>query len=220
MHSQEVQTLKGIAKRASKRLKNMYKKRSNPPAGLMFPLYRSKVDDDEQKYRFSEQEARVMFIIELEKEIQDKNCCFTHYSIETPTLNRYSGFARRNNKYVDPEYHDCNTADGRSGSIDLSIYKYKSDSKRPYINVEFKHGTSVLHEFEKDLLKLYAETGIGVWFHMFAGDENTRKTIKDRLVQAKDNILERYPFDKEILVLIVSLDPCKSKSRTIESYFI
>lgn len=205
MNSQEVQTLIAIAQRVSTGLEDMYDKRSNPSAGLIFPLYRSKVDDDKQKYRFSEQEARILFIIELEKEIQDKNCCFTRYSIETPTLNRYSGFAHRNKKYYSPVYHDYNTEGGRSGSIDLSIYQ--SNPKRPCINVEFKYGTSVLHEFEKDLLKLYAEFGIGVWFNIFAGNENTRKTIKDRLAQAKDNLLERYPFSKRILVLIVSLDP-------------
>lgn len=218
MNSIEVQTLTGIAQRASIRLEDMYSRRSTPSAGLMFPLYRSKVDGDKLKYRLSEQEARIMFIIELEKEIQDKNCCFTLYSIETPTLNRYSGFARRDNKYVDPVYHDRNTEGGCSGSIDLSIYQ--SNLKRPYINIEFKHGTSVLHEFEKDLLKLYAEAGNGVWFHMFAGNENTLRTIKERLIQARDNLLRRYSFKKEIMVLIVSLDPSKSKSKVLESCFI
>lgn len=218
MTEQENKTLVCVAQRASDRLVNMYSKRANPDNGLIFPLYRAKVDGDKQKNRLSEQEARLMFAIELETEIKSKGCCFSHYSIETPTENRYSGFARKEKAYVDPVYHDCNTEGGCSGSIDLSIYK--PSTKCPSINIEFKYGTSVLHEFEKDLLKLYAEAGNGVWFHMFAGNENTLKTIKDRLVQAKDNILERYPFSKKILVLIVSLDPSKSKSNIFENYFL
>ena len=211
--------LKSIAKKTADRLVKMYASRNEPKDGMIFPLYRERdAKKKTNKWRISEQEARLSFVIELEKSILNYGI-FKHYSVETPTRNRYSKFAKNKEtkKYDPPEYHDC-TEGGCSGSIDLSIYK--SNSILPDINIEFKSGTSVLHEFEKDLLKLYAEKRDGVWFHMFVGNEKTLTTIKDRIKEARDNILKRDPGGTTILVIIVSLDPKKSDSKAIDDYTI
>lgn len=212
MTQNEQQVLEGIAQKVAIKLVKMYEKRSQPATGLIFPRYRA-LKKDAPVYRISEQEARLAFAIELDAAIR-RECCFKYYSIETPTKGRYSGFAKKHPD-TEPRYHDPGSDDGRSGSIDLSIYR--SANELPDINIEFKQGTSTLHDYKKDFLKLCSEPRDGVWFHVFEGNAKTLATINRNIKEAIHFVRKGYPkLKKPILVIIVSLDPAKSESDLVE----
>jgi hypothetical protein len=217
MELKQVTALINIAKKVADRLEVMYSKREHPVTKMVYPLYRSTTKNQSNpKYRISEQESRLVFALELE-EYMCKDTMFVHYSIETPTIMKYSQFARIDKQYKDPLVHSEKENIGCSGSIDFS--KFGNSHQIPFCNIEFKQGTSVLHEFEKDLIKLYAEPGEAVWFHTYNGNNKTYETIISRLSLARDNILKRYPQSKkEVLVLIVSLDPVKAGRPTLAKY--
>ena len=119
----------------------------NSDKRLIFPRYRS------GKIRVSEQEARFAFANEVEN--QDKYL----YAIEVPTSKRYSGFSK------DPAVHESSSNEGRSGSIDLSLYN--SNNGKPFINIEFKSGQPRQASITKDILKLaYEPHKYGIFFHI------------------------------------------------------
>jgi len=114
---------------------------------LLFPKYR----EDEQgkcqgreKKRISEQEARFLFIRELENA---ENTDF-YYSVETPTQGKYT-FSKDGEK-VDPIIDE----NGQSGKIDVCIYDTNLNRKHL---IEFKALNKDPHDFEKDFIKLKYE---------------------------------------------------------------
>lgn len=128
--------IKDSIKKISKIGKENDMKKGILPSGksrLVFPVTR----DGEP--RFSEQEARLLFVQNLEKQK-------FYYSVETPTKNKFKGFNAGN-----PEMVNNNDKSGKSGSIDVSLHS--GNGKRIAL-VEFKYGTSRGKEIEKDFLKL------------------------------------------------------------------
>jgi len=116
---------------------------------LIFPSYRVEENEnvnEEKHKRISEQEARFLFVRELEKE---ENTGF-YYSIETPTIFKYR--FSENGKRVDPPKIDIKK--GESGKTDVCIYD--SNLKRKYL-VEFKALNKDSLDFEKDFIKLKYE---------------------------------------------------------------
>lgn len=103
---------------------------------LIFPKYRS------DKVRISEQEARLLFIRELEKE-EDK----FYYSIETPTSKMYNFSEDKNAPKIVVKGQS-----GRSASFDLTIYDTKFNRKH---FVEFKNEN--VDTVKKDFLKLLCD---------------------------------------------------------------
>ena len=92
--------------------------------------------------RFSEQELKQRFIVQLEDSL-DK----FFYSVETPTIDGY----RFSGDYPMILHHDNG---GQSGNFDLTIYDSNQVIQH---HIEFKSGTPASNEITKDLLKLCNE---------------------------------------------------------------
>lgn len=184
-----------ITHAVSFQLKQIYGalEKEEPIKGVLFPYKR---DDG---LRISEQEARTLFILELNKRIQDKKSNFSHYSIETPTKHTYSGFAAGK-----PKAHKATDkgTNSRSGSIDLSIYA--DDYLLPAINIEFKANNPKPENIKKDLLKLYHESPQGVYFHIYKRTEGTYNSVFAKINALNEEYRKEY--NKELLILIVSLE--------------
>jgi hypothetical protein len=100
------------------------------------------------KIRVSEQEARFLFIHELEKEK-------IYYSVETPTSDIYN--------FKNPNADEKNKS---SGSLDLCIYKKDEKNEKKLVRdiiVEFKAHTK---ECQNDFEKLLHEDENGILFHL------------------------------------------------------
>jgi len=119
---------------------------------LIFPSYRveknEKVDEEKHK-RISEQEARFLFVRELEK---PENADF-YYSVETPTIFKYRFSENREGK-VKKITPDIVKEKGESGKTDVCIYD--TNFNRKYL-VEFKALNKDSLDFEKDFIKLKFE---------------------------------------------------------------
>jgi len=169
--------------------------RQDAESRLIFPIYYH--GDNAEKNRMSEQEARFLFVRELEN--QDE----FYYSVETPTEEKYRGFASKN-----PELSE----DGRSGAIDVTLYDRKG--KRVAL-VEFKYGASEKADIEKDFLKLLVDNSkieLNYFIHIVEklGDE-LLKSIKDKYTKSleslKDKLIEK---DKsEFKIFLFAVEPKK-----------
>ncbi len=187
------------------------KKVNNNLKNLIFPCYKS------GKRRISEQEARLVFTQQLEKERKI-------YGVEVPTKNYYKGFSTGNPSLC------CESTKGyRSAIFDLAIFKDRpSDCKSIMneINIEFKAHNKPQHSIEKDLLKLIADDGNGLFFHLIQSvDNNTlaagysRNLVnnpneKGILTKYRDSLLKisrinnfNTQLEKHMLFFIVSLKP-------------
>lgn len=106
---------------------------------LIFPKKR------DESVRVSEQELRIIFIEQLTEYIKNNSAdCNWFFSIETPTLDTYSGFGS------EPKLDNK----GRSANIDLTIHD--SAGNRICL-IEFKANNPDKLDYEKDFLKLNNE---------------------------------------------------------------
>jgi hypothetical protein len=103
---------------------------------LIFPPYR-----ETEERRVSEQEARFLFVKQLEKQKE------FYYSVETPTSKKY--------RFGENPEHPRISDNGRSGSMDVSLYKTKAG--KPVSHIEFKAHNVKTHGFLKDFVKLRYE---------------------------------------------------------------
>lgn len=130
---------------------------------LVFPSYAN------GDTRISEQELRFAFVeaFNNSKEVEDHNL---FYSIETPTIRRYKGFAKGK-----PEVIQKGKNDGRSAAFDLVIFD--KNLKRVCL-IEFKARTASENNHKKDLLKLKTE-GEGILRYFIELEESFNEgTIK------------------------------------------
>lgn len=103
--------------------------------------------------RISEQELRLIFIEKFKKTNPE-----LFYSIETPTVNKFS---------LGKSYETIKSdVDGRSASLDMCIFERVSDVYNRILNIEFKHKNS-LKNIGKDILKLLQENQNGAFIHLF-----------------------------------------------------
>jgi len=109
---------------------------------LIFPKYC--VGKHEGTKRISEQEARFLFVRELERQND------FYYSIETPTKQSYK-FSDKTDKKYQPQIVEVKNG-GQSASVDVTLF-VKDDEKfcRKHL-IEFKHGN--VDTCKKDFLKL------------------------------------------------------------------
>ena len=124
---------------------------SNEELGkIIFPSYsveeNEKVNEEKHK-RVSEQEARFLFVSELEK---SDNADF-YYSVETPTIFKYR-FSENNGK--NKVYPKIDKSKGESGKTDVCIYD--TNFNREHL-IEFKALNKDSHDLEKDFIKLKYE---------------------------------------------------------------
>ena len=162
--------LENICKKVGENLIQMY--HSGSFNNLIFPLYRAS-----KRKRVSEQEARFLFAYEIMK-----NGDFD-FAVEVPTKLRYKGFSTHSPTVF------FNDEDGRSASIDMSIFK-KNDNKKPFINIEFKKGQPTQSSITKDLLKLLFEPHkYGIFFHILEhSDSRTLTSLVKKFNSSFNNI--------------------------------
>lgn len=142
---------------------------------LIFP---SKIDGTR---RISEQELRQFFIEEFKE--KHKNL---YFSIETPTLNRYS-FTNKDDTIKIANYIDA----GQSALIDLSIYDELQDSSNNYIrllNIEFKHKNATEVNISKDILKLMHEEENGAFVLLL---KNTNAGTLNNLAETRFGVIDK-----------------------------
>ena len=150
----------------------------NTERGVIFPRY------SKQNIRVSEQELRCVFIQELcERGL--------HYSVETPTIKKYTFTDKDNPKVYDEKDSDC----GESARIDLTIHD-KNDLNKRLCIIEFKaHGGTSEHNYKKDLLKLYAEPdgSLRYFIQIFESfNGGTSNSVKDKLKKSSEYIINKY----------------------------
>ncbi len=216
-------------------LPSLYKegKKSNrkPLSRLIFPKKREEGNDTEGtenkgETRYSEQELRFLFVEKFNEYIKAHNLDW-YYSIETPTILKYSGFSGSNAKpKVDMDK-------GQSAMIDLVIF---DENIKRIALIEFKEGNPDLLCFEKDFLKLKKENKIDrednnsyplTYFVMYiksyniSDNESTNDTIKSltKKIQAKDN--EDHVFkDERTQFYCYVLEPKEGQQRRIEDLIL
>ena len=131
--------------------------------------------------RISEQELRQVFVEVFNDDNQD-----LYYSIETPTINKYS-FGKDDDSIK-------TNLDGRSALIDMCVFEKENDESEysRLLNIEFKHDNVAYKNFSKDILKLMHEKENGAFIILLnntnsgtlinTGDK--RKGVIDKLVQS------------------------------------
>ena len=140
---------------------------------ILFPKKVQKRSDNIQ--RISEQEARVLFIRALEKQLPDY-----FYAIETPTVNKYN-FKQEDAPRLAPN--------GESARSDLSLFLPEKREFGKVLNVEFKFRSCHPSEIHKDLVKFYGEPHPSLWFHVIKA-ENSKTFSK---------LLKKFSPMKELL---------------------
>ena len=144
---------------------------------LIFPKYRS------GNQRISEQESRLLFIRELEKQNE------FYYSIETPTKEQYNKFSSET-----PEI-----GAGRSGCIDMSLYTKDEEGKccRRHM-IEFKFNN--VKTCKKDFLKLLCDNDecvINYYINILENcKKNTIPNLEKKFCESIKYIFKNY--SKEI----------------------
>jgi hypothetical protein len=145
---------------------------AKPSMSLVFPLY-STPNTNELGWRVSEQEARQVFCSKIKPPIL--------YSIETPTRHRYRFLKHPKN----PEVFDRSRTEGRSASLDATLYLNDRGSLRRMLNVEFKAHNVPLSNIAKDFLKLMSEGESGVFFHLLpSADRGTLPSLMKKYSKA------------------------------------
>lgn len=187
--------IENIIQETFKRLKYAYsynqesKKRTNPheekyQSRLVFPSYSN------SQTRISEQELRFSFI-EAFNEYCDKKELPLFYSIETPTLNSYSGFSKtRIIPTPEPQQDD----NGRSGEFDMVIFDLDENCKklRRKCLIEFKAKNASELDHKKDFVKLSdsKEGGDGVLRYFIeileSYDEETVDSLREKIASKND----------------------------------
>jgi hypothetical protein len=151
---------------------------------LIFPQYR-KEEDKDAKQRVSEQEARFLFVRELEKESNEY-----YYSVETPTTKKYR-FSGQENPKIDTT--------GQSGNFDVCLYeKFGDVFERKYF-IEFKALNPDKDSISKDFLKLVCdEEGLTNYFvHILEkSDSGTWPNIEGKYKEAINNTIIQSSGEK------------------------
>ena len=149
---------------------------------LIFPKY----ENDHNKIRVSEQEARFAFCQVFEQESHG-----LYYSIETPTEYKYS-FSNNSGELI--------VGSGQSARSDMSIFTLDDSGFKQNINVEFKAHNVDLSHIAKDFLKLLAEPQHGLFFHLVEkADSGTLKSILNKYQNSIKNTLNRIKeFNKKL----------------------
>ena len=135
---------------------------------LKFPKYRN------GKKRISEQELRFVMTHLLSSDF--------YYSIETPTLEKYS----------------FSEGGERSAATDLSVYH--NDLK--ILNIELKAHNPGQKSIDKDIEKLVREDCDGAWVHLLVSERsNSVEALFKKFIKAFENKHSKRPISFHILIL-------------------
>jgi len=179
---------------------------------LIFPKYC--VGNHKGKKRISEQEARFLFVRELEK--QDN----FYYSVETPTKEPYTDFSSESPV----------VGTGRSGCVDVTLYEITGEKYCRKHLIEFKLGN--VDTCKKDFLKLLCddnECKTNYYINIIKNNDKTTKkrlenTLKD-LETEKYNPAIKYVFDNyeiksNLKIFVCILNDIKITENNIIEYQI
>ncbi len=203
---QKNNVIEDLIKKALNKLSDAYQGKGN----IIFP----KINDsktNKKKKRVCEQEAKILFIKELER----NNIC---YSVEAPTERSYR-FSRNGNK-IDPIIDENNIKN--AASIDVCIHDKKTERKECLI--EFKAKTSDFHCITKDFLKLLhdqdAETNYFVQV-VETKDENTFPAIEKKYKEALEYLRDVYKKEKQKSCLKIFLYCINNKiGKNLSIFFV
>ncbi len=161
------------------------KTQSTKISKLIYPKYQNGKHFNTK--RVSEQEARLLFVRELELE----NYMNIFYSIETPTKKSYK-FSGNEDKYSYPDIVSVEKG-GQSASFDLTIY---DEQFQRIHSIEFKKGN--VDTIKKDFLKLLCDdedSKENYFVHIIDNDDlskrNTLKSIIGKYDNAVKHIIEK-----------------------------
>jgi hypothetical protein len=174
-----IESLRELQKIGTEKAKSYNQQESK----LIFPKYCCGKHAGEK--RVSEQEARLLFIRELEKQSN------FYYSIETPSSKLYK-FSDKNDKKFEPKIIPVGQESGQSASFDLTIYNNKSERMH---FVEFKNGN--VDTVKKDFLKLLC-------------DEKDKENYFVNILE-RDNLNKRNTLDSIITKYQVAVDYIKDE---------
>jgi len=161
---------------------------------LIFPINR------DNTIRISEQELRVLFIDEL------KNIPDIFYSIETPTKNKYKfGFSLEDIKL------DKN---GKSASVDLTIFKKNGSAYKRILNIEFKYSNGKISQIAKDILKLISEEENGAFIWLLKNtNRETLPSVLNKIYKSLKKYKNNWKNDTYIEIVILSLEKQTNKNK-------
>jgi hypothetical protein len=181
-------TVENMIENSLKELSSVYDE-TGQCTRLIFPKY-----SNETGRRISEQEARFLFVREVEKSMD------FYYAIEAPTDEKYH-FSKAGKKII-PQ-----TGTGRSGQTDVCIY---DKDRKKYTCIEFKFGTAEEHEISKDFIKLKYEPAnparCNYFVHVLDGyNSNTIDTLKNRYKAAFEISNDTRSAINEVVVYLCIL---------------
>lgn len=181
-----------ICEKVLERLKTIgYEKKSLVSSGQF--LFPSKSDVK----RISEQELKQLFI---EVFIKDYTSLF--YSIETPTVNKYS-FTNEPNKIKVGDEDDK----GQSALLDMCIFKKGKEFYERILNIEFKHKNATEKNISKDILKLIHEEPNGAFILLLKNtDSGTLKSVFNKFSNSFEAHNNKWKENKNIQLIILSLE--------------
>lgn len=147
--------------------------------------------------RISEQELKQLFI-----EIFIKDYTSLFYSIETPTVNKYS-FTNEPNKIKVGDDDDK----GQSALLDMCVFRKEKKSYERILNIEFKHKNATEKNISKDILKLIHEEPNGTFILLLKNtDSGTLRSILNKFSNSFKTHIEKWNGDKYIQLNILSLE--------------
>ncbi|MDR0834706.1 MAG: hypothetical protein LBN93_11090 [Candidatus Symbiothrix sp.] len=146
--------------------------------------------------RISEQEARFLFVKQIENQPD------FYYSVETPTSERYR-FTGVPEPRIDPK--------GKSGSIDVCLYERVSDQYERKHLIEFKAHNVDVDDFKKDFLKLKYEnngkTLTNYFVHILKTfDAGTIDSLKKKYQKAFEINDKSQPITNSIIIALCFLE--------------
>lgn len=162
---------------------------------LIFPKKRSN-----DLSRISEQEARFLFIRELEKKERKHDF---YYSIETPTNNVYQ--FSEGGKKIKPKI-----GKGQSASIDVTLYTKEDNRFQRKHLIEFKQGN--INTCEKDFLKLLFDTdGLHNFYINIIERENlSKRNTLESIVNKYQNAIndlkkENQKYNSRLTIILFNI---------------
>ena len=171
---------------------------------LIFPKYCvGKHAKNPDNKRISEQEARFLFVRELEKE---ENTDF-YYSVETPTKRPYKDFStKKKNPAIGDEKNG-----NRSGSVDVTLHKKKNGVFNRKHLIEFKFDN--VDTCRKDFLKLLCDDENCETNYYINIIKNDDKTTKERL----ENTLNDLEINKYKTAVEYVFGNCEKRNEKFKS---
>ncbi|HAJ99359.1 MAG TPA: hypothetical protein DCM62_04975 [Bacteroidales bacterium] len=198
-----MKTVEELIKNSLKELKKIacenQESNKNQSSKLIFPQYCG--GKQQGNKRISEQEARSLFIREVEKQE------VYFYSVETPTKKSYKDFSTNEPKIGEK--------DGRAASVDVTLYTKENNKFSRKHLIEFKFGN--VKTCKKDFLKLLCDDNeCSTNYYVNILDNCDSQTIKSIKKKFKNSVIPKCqdaPNQKlselKIFVFIYGENRCK-----------